>query len=147
MSYEVTARDEKRKRMKFVCDSPSLTKQSMKKECDINNIMKKYIKYGKLPDMIKQNPSYGDYSEVTDFQSAINIVNSVKEKFANLSGQMRKRFANDPAKFLEFVNDEENLEEMYELGLAIRPEEPNSPPESPGSPSNPPQNPPESPEE
>lgn len=32
---------------------------------------------------------------------------------------MRKRFANDPAEFLAFINDPENSQEAIKLGLAI----------------------------
>ncbi len=105
----------------MICTGESRTKQSMRDECDINNIMKKYKKHGKLPELIKKNPQYGDFSNVNDYQESCNIVIKAKEQFDNLSSEVRNRFANDPSKFLEFVNKEENKEEMYKMGLAIKP--------------------------
>ena len=37
--------------------------------------------------------------------------------FEELPATIRKKFENDPAKFLDFVNDERNADEMVELGL------------------------------
>lgn len=44
-----------------------------------------------------------------------------QEQFAALSSKIRKRFNNDPVELLKFVSDAKNLEEMYELGLAVKP--------------------------
>lgn len=104
---------------------PSLTKQSMSKECDINHIMKRYQTNGILPDMIKQNPQYGDFSRVPDYQTALNTVQKAQEQFENLPARIRDRFQNEPAQFLEFATNKKNLPEMVQMGLAIlKPETP-----------------------
>lgn len=41
-----------------------------------------------------------------------------------LPAKVRDRFSNDPGKFLAFVDDPKSREEMYELGLAKRPDPP-----------------------
>ena len=41
-----------------------------------------------------------------------------KTMFEELPSSIRTKFENDPAKFLDFVQDKENLTEMQELGLA-----------------------------
>lgn len=94
------------------------TKQSFKDECNINNIMKKFQTTGQLPEMIKSNPRYGDFSEPLTYQEAQNVVVMANEQFANLSAKVRERFGNDPQKFLEFCHDPENGIEMVKLGLA-----------------------------
>lgn len=94
-----------------------LTRQDMKNECDINVIMNKYVKHGKLPDMIKKNPQYGDFSAATDYKQSLDIVLDAQEQFNNLSAAQRKQFANDPAKFLEFANSEENAQAMEDMQL------------------------------
>jgi phage internal scaffolding protein len=93
-------------------------KQAFKEETDINRIMKKYETTGVLPDMIKSNPQYGDFSNVTDYQQAMNTVILAREQFDGLSAKIRKRFNNSPEAFLAFVEDPENHQEMVELGLA-----------------------------
>lgn len=94
--------------------------QSSKEECDINNIMKKFERTGQLPDMIKTNPKYGDFSEPLSYQEAQNIVIHANEQFAALSAKVRERFSNNPQKFLEFCHDPENAQEMVKLGLAVK---------------------------
>lgn len=98
----------------------SLTKQCFREECDINNILRKFNKTGQLPEMIKRNPIYGDFSEPVDYQEALNIVLHADEQFRNLPARVRERFGNDPKRFLEFVSDPSNGEELVEMGLATR---------------------------
>lgn len=103
---------------KLITPEPTRTKQSFKEECDINNILKKYGRTGQLPDLIEKDPIYGDFSEPTSYQEAMNLVILANEQFANLSAKTRERFSNDPVKFLEFTNNPENIDEMVKLGLA-----------------------------
>lgn len=111
-------------RKKLVFEAKSRTKQSFKDDCDVNNIMKKYNKTGQLPEMIQREPRYGDFSDVTDYQESLNIVLLAQEQFANLPARARDRFRNDPAAFLEFVNDPKNVQEMVEMGLATKAPDP-----------------------
>jgi len=96
---------------------PSLTKQSFTKECDINNIMRKYQKTGAIDHVNKHEASYG-YATSDDFTASMEIVARGKTMFEELPSSIRTKFENDPAKFLDFVQDEENTKEMQELGLA-----------------------------
>lgn len=94
------------------------TKQSMKDDCDINLIVKRYEKTGALPDMIRSEPRYGDFSEVPTFQDALGIVHLAEEQFAALDAPLRRRFGNNPVEFLEFATNPSNIDEMIKLGLA-----------------------------
>lgn len=118
-------------------NSPSLTKQSFKDDTDINNITAKYERTGALPDMIKENPRYGDFSEAPDYQAALDTVMHAQAQFDALDARIRARFGNDPAQFLEFATNRENIDEMVKLGLAVRLPEPppaEPPQAAPGSP-------------
>jgi len=95
----------------------SLTKQSFTKECDINNIMKKYQKTGAIDHVNKHEASYG-YATSDDFTASMNIVAKGQTMFEELPSTIREKFEHDPAKFLDFVQDEKNIKEMQELGLA-----------------------------
>lgn len=116
---------------------PSLTKQSMKAECDINNILARYAKSGLLTHLAGGTPQWLDVSEVSDYREAIERVRSADEWFAKLPAKMRATFENDPAAFLDFASDPSNDVKMEELGLAVRPPKPkpavnpNAPPEQP----------------
>lgn len=100
----------------IVCDK-GVTKQADKDGCDINLIMKRFEKTGVLPDLIKQNPVYGDFSSVPDFQSALEIVRKAETQFAALDPQIRSRFDNSAEAFLAFATDPANAAEMVKMGL------------------------------
>nr|QJB19452.1 MAG: internal scaffolding protein [Microvirus sp.] len=119
---ETIARAQYDERKQMVSDlsfegDKGVTKQADLKDCDINAIFKRFEKTGQLPDMIVRDGHYGDYSNVPDYQEALNIVSHANEQFLNLDADLRNRFDNDPAKFLEFATDPKNIEEMEKLGL------------------------------
>lgn len=100
----------------LICNTPSLTRQSAKDECDINQIVKKHLA-GQVSSFVNKNePRYEDYTGF-DFQAAMNTVASASEMFADLPAVIRKRFQNDPVEFMNFVHDPENIEEGRKLGI------------------------------
>lgn len=105
---------------------PSLTKQSFAKECDINNIMKRYEKDGLIAHVNRVQGSYGDFTNPPDYQDALNKVISAQDMFMSLPANVRARFGNDPGEFLKFVQDPGSVEEMVKMGLAVKrePEKP-----------------------
>lgn len=113
-----------RTRVTFATTGESKTHQSMAPECDINRIMLKWQKTGVLEHANRFEGQYGDYTDVpADYHEAMNQIVATNEMFLSLPAQLRKRFHNDPGEFLEFVEDENNRDEMKKLGL-LRPEQP-----------------------
>jgi len=113
---------EKKERVRPVVICPieeKRTRECSRGECDINNIMNKYIKTGVLAAKIRENPQYGDFSTVVDFQHALDIVRKAEEQFECLPAKIKNRFRNRPEEFLEYVNNPENEQEMIKLGMAI----------------------------
>lgn len=110
----------------------SRTKQSEAEACDINVIMERYIATG-IPPEARGTPMYGDYSDVGTFQEALDIVRQAEAQFAALDARTRGRFQNDPAQFLEFCENPQNIDEMVTLGLATKREvnAPLAPPQNP----------------
>lgn len=96
------------------------TKQAFKAECDINQIMARYQKTGVLDFAAKHEPQYADCTGA-DFQRGMEIIANAKSMFEDMPSRLRLRFENDPAKFLDFVQNPENREEARELGL-LKPE-------------------------
>lgn len=103
------------------------TKQSFKDECDINNIMARFQKTGVIAFANKFQARYGDVTGV-DFANAMRVVADARTMFAELPARVRERFANDPARFLEFVQNPANKDEARALGL-LKPEAPAPVPE------------------
>lgn len=95
------------------------TKQSFKAECDINNIMRRFQQTGVIDHLSQRKPMFGDMPNM-DFQGAMAIVVEARERFAELPSAVRDRFANDPGRLLEFIQNPENTEEAIKLGLMER---------------------------
>lgn len=103
----------------------SMAKQYMRDECDINNIMRQYQKTGVIDHVRENQGQYVDLPQTIDYQEALNIVISAGEAFDSLPGSVRQRFDNDALQFLDFMDDDSNLDESVKLGLreVIEPEE------------------------
>jgi len=117
--------------------SEGMTKQSFRDECNINKIMAKFQRTGLLNHYAKHAPQYMDIPAI-DYADALNIIAEAESMFEELPSTVRAKFENDPEKFLEFVQDPENLEEMREMGLAnptipLSDSEPDKPPKKPAS--------------
>lgn len=105
------------------CKDKTRTQQHFKEECDINTIVQRFGLTGELPTTV-QTPTYGDYTGIFDFQSAMNKVVEAQQNFMTLPAKIRARFHNDPQELLEFVTDESNRPEAEKLGLVERAPQP-----------------------
>lgn len=98
------------------CKDKSLAQQHQKEESDINTIVKRFGLTGQLPENVRI-PQYGDFTGVTDYQSALHAVKAAEESFMELPANIRTRFNNNPQEFLEFCADGSNKDEAIKLGL------------------------------
>jgi len=106
------------------CNDLSLAQQHMLEQTDINHIVKQFGITGKLPTGIR-TPTYGDFTGVYDYHSAVNAIAQAGESFDSMPAHVRARFHNDPQEFLEFCSQEGNAAELKSLGLidpALTPE-------------------------
>lgn len=104
-----------------VMEGPSLTKASFKDQCDVNLILKGYSKTGLLRQV--QGASFMSVPSV-DFHEAMNIITEAEQGFAELPAKIRRRFNNDPAALLSFMEDDRNYDEALSLGLVEQRAEP-----------------------
>lgn len=116
-----------RVRVPHVFSGDSRTKQSFAKECDINNIMKRYEKDGVITHFNRYGGQYGDFTNVPEYRDAIDKVRSAEEMFMSLPASIRTRFENDPGSFLSFVADPANRPELEKMGLMRARPEPEAP--------------------
>lgn len=108
----------------------SRTKQSFKKDCDMQHILAKYQKTGVIEHRRQYEGRYGDFTNVTDYQTAMGVVIAAQNMFESLPSTVRKRFGNDPQQFLDFATNPVNGEELVKMGLAVRREPPPAAPEA-----------------
>lgn len=99
---------------------PTRTQQQYKDEVDINTIAKNFGLTGRLPENVRM-PTYGDFSDVDDYQSAINAARWAEHSFMQMPANVRERFQNDPQAFLAFCSDAANRDEAIKLGLVAAP--------------------------
>lgn len=98
------------------------TIQSQRDECDINLILKRHAKTGEaLPYSAL---AYGDFSNVQDYQSAMNSIIAAQASFDSLPARTRDRMRNDPAELIRFMDDPNNYDEAVTLGLINSPGKP-----------------------
>lgn len=136
MTIKIRKPYEPRLRVSFTCEGESLTKQSMKMECDINSIMAKWQSTGQVQHVMASEGAFFDASSAPEYQEALNLVQEADASFMALPSSIRNRFSNSPAEFLSFIHNPDNLDEMIRLGLAEK-NSPASPDPAPASPENP----------
>lgn len=112
------------------CLDVSRAKQQFAEESDINTIIRRFKIGGELPVGVRM-PTFGDFAFVSDFKSAMDAIALANEAFDAMPAEVRSRFHNDPAEFLEFTSDKANLAEARKLGL-VPAEEVVVAPEAPG---------------
>lgn len=101
-------------------EGESLTQQSDADDADINVIMARYQKTGMMPG-IQETPLQGDFSSGEDFRALQDKLLAAREAFGEIPAEIRKRFNNDPAQFVDFVQNPENADELVKMGLANAP--------------------------
>lgn len=106
-----------------VCpESESVVQAQFAEECDINTIVRRFGLTGQLPENLRV-PQSGDFTDVKDFHTAMNVVRAAEEAFMQLPGEVRARFENDPGRMLSFVEDVNNRDEAIKLGMIPKPVE------------------------
>ena len=100
--------------------------QAHKQEVNINNIVRKHG-----ADLIARVASLQtfEFDDVTgnDFQENMNALIQATKTFEQIPSDLRRRFDHEPAKFMDFITNPDNLDEMRTLGLAKQVPEPEPP--------------------
>lgn len=117
----IMTRDNGSRRVVSLTPDKSRTKQSERDATNINKIVAKYRKTGLIEHVAKHQGVYMDVSNITDLQDAMHKVQAAEEAFMSLPANIRKHFDNDPARFVDEVQDPARAEEMQELGLLPKP--------------------------
>jgi len=107
-------------RVQLTCTTKGRTKQQFKDECDINTIIRRFLKTGVMDFTAKHEPQYGDVTGL-EYTDCMNKVVQAKNLFLDLPAALRARFHNEPAEFLDFIQEPANKEEARKLGL-LKPE-------------------------
>lgn len=118
----------------IVFEEPSLTDQSQYKDTDINNIVRRYQTTGLLdsPGSVPfETLQYGDSTLLPDYQTALDLVNSVESEFSSLPSEVREKFGHDPMQLLEALQDPTKQQMLQDIGLLSKPADPKLVPKEP----------------
>jgi phage internal scaffolding protein len=107
-------------------ESESMTEQSHKDEVDINKIVARHGNDLTAQMRSLQNFRFDDVQH-NDFQESMNAIIQARDTFEQVPKEIRRMFDNDPAKFLDYVHNPENNEQLLEWGLINPPETPPAP--------------------
>lgn len=130
MAAKTTKPANKRIRVQIDCSTDDRTHQSFKDECDINSVMERHRLTG-IARGSAGRPQYGDFSNLGDYQQALDLVAKADQLFGELPAKVRGRFNNNPDLFVQFCDDPENAEEAVKLGIAAPPPKPEIVPAEP----------------
>jgi len=104
----------------LVCpEGDDLTQQQGKDECDINLLIARVVRGEEPPAPFSR--SVADLRGVPDFQSALNIMLDAEDQFMRFPSKVRRRFQNNVAEMVAFIEDPANVEEARALGLLPKP--------------------------
>jgi len=97
------SQDEWSKATGLVTGEESMVQQHFAEECDINNIVRRFG----LTNVMRVDPLavYGDFSGISDYESAQAMVDRVEEGFSRLPPEVRERFGNDAAIMARYVSE------------------------------------------
>lgn len=84
----------------LACQDLSLTRQDDAEDADINVIVGRFLKTGLLPEGVSV-PQYGDFLEVSDYKSSLDLVRKAEQAFASYPADIRSKYANDVGVFLD----------------------------------------------
>lgn len=99
------------------CPEPTLTQQHTAEQTDINYIVATFNKTGVLPQPV-QLPTYGDFTGVSDYQTALELIKQAEDGFNSLPADARAYFSNNPAYLLEYLDNAPDPQILADLGIA-----------------------------
>lgn len=102
-------------------EEPSRTRPEFAREVDVNVIMGKFRRGEAIQHFQQFGARYGDASPV-DLSDAMILLRKSEELFMALPADLRKRFKNDAREFFEFVQNPDNQQEAYRLGIGPVPD-------------------------
>lgn len=89
----------------------TIVQQQFRDEVDINTIVRRFGVTGQMPFGADAGV-YGDFTGISDYESALSMIEGSRSRFNSLPPEVRERFGNDPGRMIEFaqsVSEEEFL--------------------------------------
>nr|UXQ88065.1 MAG: internal scaffolding protein [Microvirus sp.] len=111
----------KRKRVRTINNQPSMTEQTHARECDINNIIKKFTETGILPTNQYENGQYGFAPEI-DFKTALDLVKNTQREYDELDPTEKALFGHNSDNYADFLQNYEEAPVEFEDDSPAKPD-------------------------
>lgn len=106
-----------KKRVVSENNEPTMTKQALAENLNVNNIIKRYNQTGILQKAHDFEGVYGEFTSY-DLREAMDKTYKAEELFLNVPSNIRAQFGNDAGAFIDFATNEKNIQQMRDWGLA-----------------------------
>lgn len=95
------------------------TQQHLRDEVDINTIVRRFGLTGQFP-IVDAGGMYGDFTNISDYASAVAVVERADRRFMELPAEVREKFANSPAEFIAFARSasRESFDQALRVAVA-----------------------------
>lgn len=107
----------------FVPVGPTLTKLDQQAETDINNIVKAFG-LGRPMPYTRVVPTYDDFSGISDYQQALDLLREAGSAFQALPSAVRDKLGNDPEQLVRIASSKDARAQLEALGLELPKEAP-----------------------
>lgn len=97
---------------------PTRTKQGLSELCNIHSIVARHQAGEQIFHLNPKEPAYGDFSNHSDLQTAIENVRAAEDQFSRLPSELRAACDNDPVKFLQAIEDPDQALAFANAGAA-----------------------------
>ncbi len=95
------------------------TDSSFARGLEMNQILSDFAVYRTPMPATALQPMYGDFTGVTDLQTALKTIADARESFYALPEAIRRRFGHDPMALVQFCDNPQNYDEAVSLGLVV----------------------------
>jgi len=106
-----------RRRITAKTSSVGMTEQHHKESCDIHVILRQSKRNGVIEHVNQFQGTYGDFANAPDFKAAQDLIAAGKTMFETVPAHIRTDMENDPSKFIDFMQNPENREQIQDYGL------------------------------
>lgn len=110
---------DKRLRPKLKCEDPSRTDQSQFESTEINHMLELFRVTGQPPSAAVRPPTFDDFTVINDFTTARAAIIQAEQAFLQMDPQLRAKLGNDPQRFIEYLADPKNKQELQERGYIL----------------------------
>lgn len=93
----------------------TLVQQHFADEVDINTIVRRFGITAGMP-FGRDAGMYGDFTGITDFESAVALVDDAEQRFMRLPADLRERFNNNPGELVAFA--QRSTQEEFDAAFA-----------------------------